>query len=131
MKSYKLKKSSWHYKIANFGGQRVFDSTNICDYSRSVLIGGISFLFVTTLVTLLLSITAYAISNIIGWLFFDYILGDIAKGFITVIIAGLAGMLPGLFYIYFKEKVETTEPGFTRLAYRKFKEKTCSLVEFQ
>ena len=73
----------------------------------------------------------YSIGNLFSWVFLGYQLSQLTI-MVSALLAGLIGaaIIIGVVEAS-KNRVQTTEPGFARLAYRKFKEKTCSLVEFE
>ena len=139
MKTYTLKKDSWHYWLASFGDElRMYSVYDICSYIRAMLVGSFQLLFVTVVVLFVTVVVCliggailYSIGNLFSWLFLGYQLSQLTLMFFAL-LAGLIGA--GIIIAFIeasKNRVKTTEPGFVRLAYRRFKEKTCSLVEFE
>jgi apolipoprotein N-acyltransferase len=132
MKTFKLSKNSWHYWLASFGDDlRMYSVHDICSYVRAMLVGSFQLLFVTAVISAIAGIALFSIGNLFSWLFLGYQLSQLTLMFFAL-IAGLIGA--GLIIAFIeasKNRVETTEPGFVRLAYRRVKEKTCSLVEFE
>jgi len=132
MKTYKLKKDSWHYWLASFGDDlRMYGVYDICSYIRAMLVGLFQLLFVAVVISAIGGAILYSIGNVFSWLFLGYQLSQLT----IMVFALLAGIIGTAIVIGIietsKNRVQTTEPGFVRLAYRKFKEKTCSLVEFE
>ena len=132
MKTYTLKKDSWHYWLASFGDElRMYSVYDICSYIRAMLVGSFQLLFVAVVVCLIGGAVLFSIGNLFSWLFLGYQLSQLTLMFFAL-LAGLIGA--GIIIAFIeasKNRVKTTEPGFVRLAYRRFKEKTCSLVEFE
>lgn len=132
MKAYKLKKDSWHYWLASFGDElRMYNVTDICAYIRAMLAGLMQLIFVSIIALILGGGTLITIVNLFGWLFLGQELYQITVIFTTVFIAVITLIVIAAIIAFTKERTDNTEPGFVRLSYRKFKEKTCSLVEFE
>lgn len=132
MKTFKLSKNSWHYWLASFGDDlRMYSVYDICSYVRAMLVGSFQLLFVTAVICLIGGAILYSIGNAFSWLFLGYKLSELTIA-ISALFAGLIGAAVIISAIEAsKNTVKKTEPGFVRLAYRRFKEKTCSLVEFE
>jgi hypothetical protein len=132
MKTFKLSKNSWHYWLASFGDDlRMYSVHDICSYVRAMLVGSFQLLFVTAVICLIGGAILYSIGNAFSWLFLGYKLSELTIA-ISALFAGLIGAAVIISAIEAsKNTVKKTEPGFVRLAYRRFKEKTCSLVEFE
>ncbi len=132
MKTFKLSKNSWHYWLASFGDDlRMYSVHDICSYIRAMLVGSFQLLFVTAVICLIGGAILYSIGNAFSWLFLGYKLSELTIA-ISALFAGLIGAAVIISAIEAsKNTVKKTEPGFVRLAYRRFKEKTCSLVEFE
>jgi len=132
MKTYTLKKDSWHYWLASFGDElRMYSVYDICSYIRAMLVGSFQLLFVAVVISAISGAVLYSIGNLFSWLFLGYQLSQLTI-MVSALFAGLIGaaIIIGIIETS-KNRVRTTEPGFVRLAYRRFKEKTCSLVEFE
>lgn len=138
-----IKRNSWHYKLANFGSDRVWagEKIDFCKYFRCVISG----LFVFSITALVLLTAGVWFIDTIVELFKFFMYGtkisEMAIAMLIVLGAVSIGMLFAVFkikledYLYYKRKstkryVET-EPGFFTLAYRKFKDKTCHLLEVE
>ena len=132
MKTYMLKKDSWHYWLASFGDDlRMYGVYDICGYIRAMLVGLFQLLFVTAVVCLIGGAILYSIGNLFSWLFLGYQLSQLTI-MVSALLVGLIGAAVIISAIEAsRNTVRKTEPGFVRLAYRRFKEKTCSLVEFE
>jgi hypothetical protein len=133
MKTFQLKKDSWHYKLANFGvdhaAYRVYESSDICSYIRYVMYGLFWFLVVSTIVLALGGFALYSIGNLIGWLFLGYILESGTIGFFIIIGAFSLFIGTTAAVMITKDRMQHEEPGFVRLAYRSWKNKFCAKVE--
>lgn len=134
MKPFKLKKDSWHFWLATFGDKNRVDhryGDDICHYIRSVLVGAFWATFALVAASLFTAWVGFSFGNLIGWLFFGYVL-DLATVFFFM-FAAFIGALVGwaAFMDWRREHCADREPGFVTLAYRKFKTKTCAMVEFE
>ena len=85
----------------------------------------------TAVISVISGAVLFSIGNLFSWLFLGYQLSQLTI-MVSALFAGLIGaaIIIGIIETS-KNRVRTTEPGFVRLAYRRFKEKTCSLVEFE
>lgn len=140
MKEFTLKKDSWHYKAAQFGGPRVCSETDICEYVGAVIRGGMLFLLCATLGLWLGGSILYSLGNLFGFLFFDYELTMYSTAVLKVtgvILGSVAAVLVGIAAkVKFQEwqdeqPAEGKEPGFLKLAYTKFKDKTCFKIHLK
>lgn len=141
MLEFTLKEKSWHMWLANFGGTRIGSyerrcGTDICSYIRAVFWGSMALLALT--------MACLAFATMIGATLYNYY-SIIFNGFeevwgvtvlVTLVLFCLAFITLG---VYLQEKykewrwknpVKSKPPGFTKLAYRKFKDKTCFKVNF-
>lgn len=132
MKEFVLKKNSWHYKIANFMHGNADCCYDICSYTRRFFIGLFFMVFVTTALILIGGVVLFGIGNIFGWLFLGYQFNPISS-----IVPGLAlGVvlivaIEKIKNLYQNKIISKKEPGFVGLAYRKFKDKTCTRIKFE
>jgi len=125
---------SWHLWLANFGEKRIYPNcgTDICEYTRAVMVGSFWALVAGTFITL-------------GTLWVGFSFYDIALAIFTgsallpysIIFLMLVGAFVLLVTIVaYKEwrKMQPSEPpkppSFTAVAYRKFKDKTCFRIKF-
>lgn len=135
MKEYILSKNSWHYKLANFGmgyrQTRVETETDICSYIRAVLIGTFIFTFLTCIWAGLGAWLAFSIYNIIGFFAWDMALSPYVAVMLIIVggVFGGAGAVAG--GVALREKLDEKEPGFVRLAYQRFKNKTCAKIKLE
>jgi hypothetical protein len=134
MKAYNLSKESWHFRLANFGARRIYpeDGSDICEYIRA-MVGG----------TFLLALSIAGAILGASWVGFSvYNLYEIAIGagvleIYTALLLFLLGAL-ALFisvavvvdWFHNRPDKPEVEPGFAKLAYRKFKNKTCFRLDF-
>lgn len=132
---------SWHYWLAtNFAHYRPNDTgqMNICSYMRSVIGGLMAFVFVSVFCT---GVAFALVSGL--YHFLGYIFGYIHRSATIYEGVGMVLLLIGLvvvsaFYIrdtYDKwqqnRRPAAKSPGFIKTAYRSWKEKTCTLIEFK
>lgn len=131
MKTFELKKESWHYWVANFGETRVYEETDICSYIRYMIRGGLLLALCVIVGGGAGAATLFAIGNLFSWLFLGYDLHETTKivGIAFIILV----MIPAtvILGVTAKEKMEEGEPGFIRLAYRSWKDKFCAKVELK
>lgn len=128
MKTFELKKKSWHYWLANFGDLRVGTNTDICSYIRCVIWGAFWLLVAAGAGAFLSGCVLFAIGNLFSWLFLGYELSNMTVGVFTVLSALF---LTGLAFVSreaIAEKMSKSEPGFVRLAYRSWKDKFCARI---
>ena len=132
MKEFVLKKSSWHYKIANFGGRYAYYCDDICEYTRKFFTGLLSIIFLTAVIGTVGGLYLYGFGNVIGWLFLDYKLEPPVAMFFGINLALLAIVAyEAVKKVLSNRKPVHKEPGFVSLAYDKFKNKTCSRIRFE
>ena len=131
MKTFELKRKSWHYLLANFGSDRVCLESDICTYIRSVMIGAFWFAAVLAVGLFFAGCSLFAIGNLFSWLFLGY---ELAQVTITMGIIYFA-FLCLITYLLVSEKVQDimrdSEPGFVHLVYHSWKDKFCAKVEFK
>jgi hypothetical protein len=135
MKEFTLSKNSWHYKLANFGMGggilRVDDETDICSYIRAFLVGTFIFTFVASVFAMLGGWVAFSVYNIIGY----FAWGMEIASYVWVLVLIVGGLFSGVASVAggvaLREKLDNTESGFIRLAYQKFKNKTCVKIKLE
>jgi hypothetical protein len=135
MKAFTLSNTAWHFRLANYGATRIWveDGSDICEYTRAVFAG--SFL-------LLLAVIAGALATVwVGLSLFN--LYEVAVGAamlelhtaLFLFVMGIIGFFIGVAVLadWYNSRPEKppVEPGFVKLAYRKFKNKTCVRLEFK
>lgn len=141
MKEFVLKEKSWHHKLATFGSYQwekehlVSQGSDICTYIRMVLIG----LFKITLIAAIfggLSIWfVIGIYDTIQFLFYKTGFTAFSATFMAAVF--VSSILGSFIFVAEKIKkrkqqyVQPKDPTFMTLAYRKFKDKTCSKVVFK
>ena len=150
MKTETVNVKSWHYRLATtYGPQSTYElkygEANLCAYIRSVIVG----LFVTILITILGALVLfglvmipmiYVIASIVDIGFhvpLDEVLVIMAVEALLLLIVGCVWFFESnthrkVFYGIKQvtqaagvSKVIPETPSFMKLAYRKFKEKTC------
>lgn len=134
MKEYTFSKDSWHYKMCAWGNNDFkyeAQHMDMCEYIRCV----ISKMFTLACGCVLLA--AFAGLLLLSWydLFAWFFFNKEMFGHSIVMLgiqAGIVGLI-GFAYVHmwYKEKHDTENPGLVVLAYRKFKDKTCSRVNFK
>lgn len=133
---------SWHFKLANFGKDRVPDwlETDICRYSRAVIAGFFAFAMITFLCCILLGVITLAVYEHYQWFTGQGEFGPAAflvDG--TILLIGFMVLLEMMKHKFrafsnqrfYNKMVEKKEPdNFLFVLYMKFKEKTCYKVTF-
>lgn len=145
MKSVTFNRKSWHFWLATKVADYSEESEDFCAYVRSVLFGAAMIFLMASFVAFCL----YAIGRefhslytcvIAGWFGIQAVCsyGDFEKAAL-----GVESVIGGFMLIAFlaikyvnwrderKYKNRDKEPGFVKIAYRNFKEKTCKKVEFK
>ena len=134
MKVIEFKRDSWHHKLATihdpYYNQDWKDETDICTYTRHVLLGFLSFLFMCGVFGLLAFFTLNSLYAVYQWVFFSQPMNEFAVVFLCV-VGGLLtmGLLAGGTAVV-REKLDSSHPGFVRTAYRSWKDKFCVKITF-
>lgn len=141
MKTLKLKKGSWHYRLAGITANlEIFNEPDICSYTRSVLAG----ILVILLLGMLIAFAGFFLSHMILGAIFASIYGVWILTDIAVIGYIAASLLATVFaieqIIKFSERrsrrrrnmpVETKPDGFVKHAYKSWKNRFCVKVTFK
>jgi hypothetical protein len=144
MMEFELNAKSWHFWLANFSHKRVsVYGSDICSYIRAVLLGLFWFILFSTAGVLFVVGTGVALYD--GYQFFT-------EGLKVSVIAELMIMLWSIIFVLIftllftagvveyvipaaqraaKSVSKSEKPSFLRLAYRKFKDKTCFQIKFK
>jgi hypothetical protein len=141
MKSYTLKTNSWHFYLANWGGPKIYadDQMDICSYIRRVIGGLAKMILVMLLVATVVGVVVFA-EGAFCYCAFLLITGVPALEVVQLKAAGpamIAAIMNLLFLFaalanwYRNSNVQVPTPGFVTLATKKFKSKTCFMVEFK
>ena len=137
MKEFELKKSSWHYKLVTVGSpEKVGEleyGVDLCKYIWMVIWAACMWVFMIWMGAGLCYGVGFSWYSVFNYFAFGEMIPEPA--FIMLMLQGgfiaLFGSLA--LYVWFKERqvYSTREPGFVVLSYRKFKEKTCSRINFK
>lgn len=122
-------RNSWHFRLANFGDTRVYGSTDICSYIRSVTIG---FCLVALVALIGIAFVVWGILSVIdiyNTLMYGVALTESAKALLlfltaTASLIGFLLLIAGAFVLK-----ERNPDNFVSAAYTKFKTRTCRPVE--
>ena len=142
MQSYTLNTKTWHFYLASNWGKHIYiddGPMDICTYIRRVIAGALKF----TMATLIMCFLAGALLAVEGsFLFTAYaimihnlsLVGE--RVFACAFIGALINILILIvavktYYDNHHCKISIPTPGFVSLAARKFKSKTCFMVEFK
>jgi hypothetical protein len=141
MKTFELKKDSWHYKAASFYyGGWMPEESDICWYARKVIMGCLVFAILAGILITVTSVVGYGLAESIWVLIMGGHLSNLAQGVLSILaIFSIAAVLVfgGIFAkIKINEWKENAahehrqekNPGFLYLMYAKFKEKTCAKI---
>lgn len=155
MKEFTLNAESWHFRLANYGHQRISNyqvkyGTDFCTYMRAVLRGAGKALLVYTFSAVLVSWVAYGLYDVV-----QLLMNPEHEIFPTTVVFGaviaaltilLCGGLVIESFKYIRERIrqyrynrmhgqgvkaKQAEPGFITLAYRRLKNKTCFRIKFE
>ena len=127
---------SLHYKLALLGGLNKYDGySNICKYTRQVLLGVLATLFGALIVAFMGTV----VFNMIFGIIFSIIYGTIIlteaaiAGFI-VLVAGAIWFSIWTLLNYNENRERSNKPkkpdGFVKHAYKSWKEQYCVNIEF-
>ena len=140
MKHYTLSNKSWHFWLSNVGVRRVWpeDDLDICTYIRYVIAGTLA--LIATTVLLLAVAIFFLYGYVTGAIWFYECITTGVWGFPNPIafMTFCSTLILGLTAAYFEltRKIEAwsndyrhpeiqKNPSFIKLAYNKFKSKTC------
>lgn len=140
MMTFNIKKNSWHFWLQNFATSYKYTGscdTDICTYTRRVMWGAFKLLVVSILV----AFAAYCVGDFFYWIYSMIVGGTFLSqtlgAFITTVVLSIAVLgLGTIGAVLTVERVKEIhyertkdappkQPSFLKLAYRKFKEKTC------
>ena len=135
-----INKKSWHYRLATaYGPMSTYrDELDICRYIRSVLIGSlIACIVASGLGSAIASISVF----VMHVLMLDGNIEDpiaVAGLFLVIILVTILSVVAATEvkeyvernYVFKKKEATLKKPGLLKMAYRRFKEKTCFYVEF-
>jgi hypothetical protein len=138
-----IKRSSWHYWLANFGNHRMWRSDkeiDFCTYFWYVVFGLFYLVSAVLCVTVTALIFGKSFYDYYNWLMYDIKMHDVSIAIIIVSFSVIGGAAIGYGIckcIDWKDSlkesddfnVEVKEPGFFTMSYRKFKEKACFKVK--
>ncbi len=146
---FELKRDSWHYRLANFasedGNRRVYRDSDICTYIRALMLGAFWFLVCLWFVALAGIWVGTTVYNLYTFAVYGSALTAPAIVLCCLIITLALIVVIAVQVERYKERkhqrrmeilrqggeVPEPKPGFIRLAYRKFKDKTCFKLEFK
>ena len=136
MKTFELKKESWHYKAALWWAIHIPEETNICTYARYVFFGSFLFAFIFSVISFLGGIVAYGLAATAWALITAGEIPEFAWAVLfslSIIVSSFVGVFG---YAKTKNKIkewthnasEKDNPGFLYLMYVKIKDKTCAKI---
>lgn len=130
MKVYELKKDSWHYRIASWSGG-VYRINDICSYIRAFTFNLSILLIIGGLIAAMGAAVIWSIINAIG-LMFGMKWSLFSSYGMSLLIIGCMMYISMKVYDYMNNNKtkENKAPGFVKIAYNKFKDKTCSRITF-
>lgn len=136
MKEFTLKKDSWHYKLATYADSdakmQLKYGVDLCEYVRMVMKSFFIWGFMFVFASLFVFATLYSWYDLVMVLFFGKEMFDNAS--VSMLSLQAALIFFGAFIawrVYLRTCEDADNPSFVTLAYRKFKDKTCSLVKFE
>ena len=140
MQSYTLNKNSWHFYLASDWGQHIYldESMDICTYIRRVIIGAIKLTMASVIMSVVVGLLV-AMELAFLYCACQFLFGDLSsvtnqhiQGLACVGTVANAFLALACLINWYKEKdIKVPTPGFVTLATKKFKSKTCFMVEFK
>ena len=138
-----IKRSSWHFRLANFGNTRVWrmdKEVDFCKYFWYVVFGLLHLVGLVLGTLTLILLFGDSFYEFYNWIMYNTPMHDMAIAtmvFTFIISVGVAVGYCVSKYIDWKDSlkesndfgVEVKEPGFFTMSYRKFKEKACFKVK--
>lgn len=150
MKSTKLKKNSWHYWLAYKGNDdlkflttmKYTEKIDLCQYIRWVIYGIIRVTFISIALLIFGVITFVGTYDDIMWFYGAIANGHFEKlpifGLLTLVEYSVVLLLVCMSLVIdyqqkhrIDRKPLISDDAFVKIAYRKWKDKTCSFVEFE
>lgn len=138
MKTLKLNKNSWHYKMVH-RHDRFFDEydLDICSYMRKVIYGVFMYILATLIVTFAATAGSILIIETILSIAFGIYYGmdlfsEIGAAGILLLFVGVIAYMVFSTIKMLTNRVDTAikHDGFVKNAYKSYKEKFCARVEF-
>jgi amino acid transporter len=141
MKEFTFGSKSWHLYLANYGRDRYDrfekgEETDLCTYTRRVLVGMFWLSVVAIMVTIAATVTTVGLYDIVMYLFTDAQMNPC--GIIISVLILATTILLTIFgikqYLDKREKPlipRIPEDSFVGLTYQRFKNKTCFKIKFQ
>lgn len=128
---------SWHLWLANFGEKRIRPEwgTDICEYTRAVLVGLFWALFSFSFISVFGSWVLFSVYDIINMMITGQMIEKATMVFLftlglLTIISGFVGFKIWMERRPVKER-PVKPPSIAKVVYRKFKDKTCFRIKFQ
>ena len=138
MKEFTLKRDSWHYKLVTFGDKesetKLKYEVDMCEYVWMVIRSFALWAFFAIVAVLLAFGVIHSLYDLVQYIFFGK--EFIEKGtviFLTFVV-GFLVFASIIVFLAWRETLRSDpdyKPGFAILAYRKFKDKTCSRINFE
>ena len=148
MKQHIFTKDSWHYQLASLGSTLIEGEYRVdfCTYLRAMLkaVIGIAFILLISIFTLVTCVNC--VSNLLAWVVYCFVNLDLVFPDPEAVISLFFGVVALIFYFgktvarkiteyrdthprnyVYKKK----EPSFLKVAYQKFKSKTCFYIDFE
>jgi len=127
MKPFIVRRSSWHWYLANFGTSCHAD--DICAYTREVLAGAWLVALCSTLIggftAVLSDLLGYLLATLFNWSLIEP--RDLTAG--TLIVLGVVAVFVTVFLLRERVDVNVRAPSFVREAYASWKDKYCVEIE--
>ena len=137
MKEFELKKNSWHYKLVTVGSPEKIGEleygVDLCKYIWMVIWAACMWAIMIWLFAGLCYAVGFSWYSVFNYFAFGEMISEGA--FVTLVGQGIILAMFGVLalYVWYKERevYSKREPGFVVLSYRKFKDKTCSRINFK
>lgn len=148
MKQHIFSKNSWHYKLASLGSSRIEEEYRVdfCTYLRAMLkaIIGIAFMLLIGIFTVVVCVNC--VSNLLAWVVYCIVNLDLSLPDPEAVVSLFFGVVALLYYFgkFVSQKITEYKrthpliqvykkkgPSFLKVAYQKFKSKTCFYIDFE
>ena len=134
-----IKKTDWHYKLANFGTKRIFFSEmNFCPYVKCVFWGFLNLLFTILITFLAVGYALWVFRELYNWLVYQVPLSQGVVPFLGILSSLVVIAIFVTLIDVIKKQIKKLDlvekpksDGFFVTLYKRFKEKTCITVKIE
>lgn len=133
MKPFTISKSSWHYSLVKMTKDWSSGQTeiNICQYIGAVFRGMLLWFVAFALILAFAIPFCYTLYSVFMRIFYGVPMPDFVVACISIVIGVAIVTSAAIVAVLSKEYMYEKEPGLFRLAYSKFKNKTCFKLKIE